>query len=148
MTLLTDPLRARLADLLIEWRAREGSASWGEAADDLEATLRATPEAEEYASLDAARVIQLETAIQGVLDAYSDKGWAKSEMCRRLRAVLHATPDTARPVAPEGKVCGAPAPDRSGRSCDKPAGHDGDHWTYGGNTKTWAAVLATHREPR
>lgn len=35
------------------------------------------------------------------------------------------------------KCCCAPAPDRSGRECNKPLGHDGDHWTYGGNEKTW-----------
>jgi hypothetical protein len=45
-----------------------------------------------------------------------------------------------RPAAPEGNVCGELAPDRSGRSCDKPKGHDGVHWTYGGNTKTWGAA--------
>jgi hypothetical protein len=35
------------------------------------------------------------------------------------------------------RSCCEPAPDRSGRTCDKPKGHDGDHWTYGGNTLTW-----------
>ena len=35
------------------------------------------------------------------------------------------------------RSCCQPAPDRSGRSCDKPSGHDGPHWTYGGNTMTW-----------
>ena len=38
---------------------------------------------------------------------------------------------------PLKEVCGTPAPDRSGRLCDKPHGHPGDHWTYGGNTLTW-----------
>lgn len=36
-------------------------------------------------------------------------------------------------------VCGEHAPDRSGRTCDKPKGHDGEHWTYGGTTLTWPA---------
>jgi hypothetical protein len=35
------------------------------------------------------------------------------------------------------RACCVPAPDRSGRTCDKPRGHDGPHWTYGGNTLTW-----------
>ena len=35
------------------------------------------------------------------------------------------------------RCCCEPAPDRSGRECNKPLGHDGDHWTYGGNEKTW-----------
>lgn len=33
--------------------------------------------------------------------------------------------------------CGKRAPDGSGRTCDKPEGHNGDHWTYGGHTLTW-----------
>jgi len=45
--------------------------------------------------------------------------------------------DWAAATRGAGRACGAPAPDRSGRSCDKPAGHEGDHWTYGGNTLTW-----------
>ena len=36
-----------------------------------------------------------------------------------------------------GTVCNASAPDRSGRRCDLGAGHDGVHWTYGGETLTW-----------
>jgi len=35
------------------------------------------------------------------------------------------------------QACMEPSPDRSGRTCDKPKGHDGPHWTYGGNTLTW-----------
>ena len=38
------------------------------------------------------------------------------------------------------KVCGEPTPDRTGRSCDKPRGHDGDHWTYAGHEKTWSQL--------
>lgn len=38
------------------------------------------------------------------------------------------------------KSCNAPAPDRSGRRCDKPLGHDGGHWTYGGATLTWESA--------
>jgi hypothetical protein len=40
--------------------------------------------------------------------------------------------------ADEGRACMEPAPDRSGRRCDKPKGHDGHHWTYGWVTFTWA----------
>jgi hypothetical protein len=36
-----------------------------------------------------------------------------------------------------GKVCGVGAPDRSGRTCDKPAGHAGEHWTFGGDEAKW-----------
>jgi hypothetical protein len=39
------------------------------------------------------------------------------------------------------KACCAPAPDRSGRTCDKPAGHSGEHWTYGGATLRWPLVM-------
>jgi len=35
------------------------------------------------------------------------------------------------------RTCHEPAPDRSGRVCDKPKGHADPHWTYGGNTLTW-----------
>jgi hypothetical protein len=41
---------------------------------------------------------------------------------------------------PQGRSCCEPAPDRSGRTCDKPKSHDGDHWTYGGKTLTWRAA--------
>jgi hypothetical protein len=45
------------------------------------------------------------------------------------------------------KVCMAAAPDRSGRTCDKPKGHDGDHWTYGGDCLAWSdAGLPSARE--
>jgi DnaJ-class molecular chaperone len=40
-------------------------------------------------------------------------------------------------AVPLPKCCGVSAPDRSGRTCDKPRGHDGDHWTYGMETLTW-----------
>ena len=39
--------------------------------------------------------------------------------------------------APAALACECYAPDRSGRTCDKPRGHDGAHWTYGGATLTW-----------
>jgi hypothetical protein len=29
--------------------------------------------------------------------------------------------------------------------CDKPKGHDGPHWTYGGNELTWPAAVAPER---
>jgi hypothetical protein len=57
-------------------------------------------------------------------------------------------------MAEHGKVCGAPAPDRSGRTCDRPAGHADylGHWTYGGNELRWghdyAAELERQREDR
>lgn len=38
-------------------------------------------------------------------------------------------------------ACGATAPDRSGRTCDKPTGHVGDHWSYDLETVAWAAAL-------
>src|SRR5262245_18800748 len=41
------------------------------------------------------------------------------------------------PSDPVTRCCMAPAPDRSGRTCDKPMGHDGEHWTYGGDTLMW-----------
>jgi len=59
----------------------------------------------------------------------------------KLRAAIEAS-TLATPVRPSEeprRSCCAPAPDRSGRSCDKPAGHDGEHWTYGGNTLTWSS---------
>ena len=40
------------------------------------------------------------------------------------------------------KACCAPAPDNSGRTCDKPKRHTGDHWTYGGETLTWPSDRA------
>lgn len=65
------------------------------------------------------------------------------------RKLAGLTPDGERieqplPLPPSSvsaqvvKCCNAPAPDRSWRVCDKPEGHDGDHWTYGGNELTWA----------
>lgn len=45
--------------------------------------------------------------------------------------------ETVEGEAVKGQACCDPAPDRSGRSCDKPRGHDGEHWTYGGDTLTW-----------
>jgi hypothetical protein len=45
------------------------------------------------------------------------------------------------------KCCMMPAPDNTGRRCDKPAGHDGPHWTYGMDGKEWpAASEASVRE--
>lgn len=38
------------------------------------------------------------------------------------------------------QACCAPTPDRTGRTCDKPKGHSGPHWTYGGGTMTWDEV--------
>jgi hypothetical protein len=38
------------------------------------------------------------------------------------------------------KCCMMPAPDNTGRRCDKPAGHDGPHWTYGMDGKEWPAA--------
>jgi hypothetical protein len=46
-----------------------------------------------------------------------------------------ASPGASAP--PLRYCCCEPAPDRSGRTCDKPKGHEGDHCTYGGNEKTW-----------
>lgn len=37
----------------------------------------------------------------------------------------------------DGRACCEPTPDRSGRTCDRPKGHDGQHWTYGGSALTW-----------
>lgn len=37
-------------------------------------------------------------------------------------------------------ACGEPGPDRSGRSCDLPKGHAGEHGSYGGGRLTWAPV--------
>lgn len=54
---------------------------------------------------------------------------------------------TASAVAPTAtagagkRCCNEPAPDRSGRTCDYQEGHEGPHWTYGGNTLTWANEL-------
>ena len=60
-------------------------------------------------------------------------------VCRESDFHRHPTADPPARL-PEARVCGVPAPDRSGRACDKPKGHDGDHWTYGGDTKTWARL--------
>jgi hypothetical protein len=38
-------------------------------------------------------------------------------------------------------ACNAPAPDRSGRHCDKPKAHADDHWTYGGHGLTWPRTI-------
>lgn len=54
-----------------------------------------------------------------------------------------STPLAAAPVscAPaDRRCCCAPAPDRSGRRCDKPRGHAGDHWTFAGHATTWRAT--------
>lgn len=45
----------------------------------------------------------------------------------------------ARVPEPPKRACMEPAPDRTGRTCDKPQGHDGDHWTYGMDGLTWPA---------
>jgi hypothetical protein len=67
------------------------------------------------------------------------------EACRTLAesieaALLEAVEAAlaASPVEPLPKCCGAPAPDGSVRTCDKPAGHEGGHWSYGGNSIAWA----------
>ena len=39
------------------------------------------------------------------------------------------------------------APDMSTRSCDKPKGHEGNHWTYGGRTLEWPTVALETEEP-
>jgi hypothetical protein len=57
------------------------------------------------------------------------------QLSNATRAALLALP------ADSVLACRAPAPDRSGRLCDKPSGHTGDHWTYGGDEKTWPADL-------
>jgi hypothetical protein len=44
------------------------------------------------------------------------------------------------------KCCMMRAPDNTGRTCDKPAGHDGPHWTYGMDGKEWPAAPAGERE--
>jgi hypothetical protein len=54
-------------------------------------------------------------------------------------------PQTRRP---DERSCCQPAPDRSGRQCNKPLGHDGDHWTYGGHTLTWSDPEAVDRSLR
>jgi len=51
-----------------------------------------------------------------------------------LDALCNATGETLE----HKRVCGQPAPDRSGRYCDKPSGHTGEHWTYGGNELLWS----------
>jgi hypothetical protein len=53
-------------------------------------------------------------------------------------AALSPAPPASSPPEPK-RSCMQPAPDRSGRTCDKPRGHDGEHWTYGGHTLTWAS---------
>lgn len=64
-------------------------------------------------------------------DAYRDV----MEKWRRTLASL-LTPSSLE----QGEACNAPTPDRSGRRCNKPRGHDGLHWTYGGNTMSWSAA--------
>lgn len=46
-----------------------------------------------------------------------------------------------------GQACCRPAPDRSGRSCDKPKGHGGEHWSYGGGGISWQADVAPSLPP-
>lgn len=58
---------------------------------------------------------------------------------RELIDELMQHTDAARKEAVPGRGCAEPAPDGSGRRCDKPKGHAGDHWTYGGRELTWAA---------
>ena len=48
--------------------------------------------------------------------------------------------DLLDPPSPKEPVmaCMVPTPDRTGRTCDRPRGHDGDHWTYGMATLSWS----------
>lgn len=51
-------------------------------------------ELQELLSAQQAEIARLREGIKGVINAYGDKGWAKSEMCRRLGDLLHvAIPD-------------------------------------------------------
>lgn len=46
-----------------------------------------------------ARILHLEAAMTGVIEAYGDNGWARSEMCRRLRAALAHSLGDAQEIA-------------------------------------------------
>jgi len=73
------------------------------------------------------------------VDALSHKG--RPPRSRRDAQLLIAAARliATHPAYAPATVCNAPAPDRSGRSCDLVAEHAGAHWTYGGAGYTWAA---------
>jgi hypothetical protein len=56
----------------------------------------------------------------------------------RLQILEWANRLAAAPASAPPQACCTPSPD-GWRTCDKPKGHDGDHWTYGGATLTWPA---------
>lgn len=47
------------------------------------------------------------------------------------------SPSGVQALGSSSPVCCSPAPDRTGRTCDLPRGHEGDHWTYGMAALSW-----------
>lgn len=94
-------------------------------------------------------IAQREELSDGITDdefvtLFSEMPWTVEEwrellqLLRDAAELLHA--DAAHPRSSPAllpQACYANAPDRSGRMCDKPKGHDGPHWTYGGGTLEW-----------
>lgn len=82
----------------------------------------------------AIRQIQA-NAFRTVVEIYRDGRAARINIKKTHQAIEHlANQLDPQPIAP---ACSIPCPNGSGRTCDKPNGHPGEHWTYGSDTKTW-----------
>lgn len=166
MTPLSHP-DGRLRELITQWRdaARQSTSdaysnAFESCADELEALLAAVP-VEEAAQLPRVAVGgRMERSIADFLRACDIHLVAQQESIMPDNALIAVLCDAVRLarehlqlLASPGPVAGAvqraccePAPDHSGRTCDKPSGH-ADHWTYGGDTLTWASPAVAGAVP-
>ena len=103
--------------------------------DSLIAALRACADAQERPAVDRAYDCGCYWA-SGNLVACPEHSPEQARISARLKAEAPAAP-AALP-----QTCREPAPDCSGRNCDKPKGHSGEHWTFGGSGLTWPAAPA------
>lgn len=129
-----------------------------EAADQLADLLRVEAHGEVHGKLQAAEFFETVSAILedrpvASTGEYVHVTWCNAsrhqpvgnDMCvcpigRRIKALKgEAGRSAPEPPTPK-RSCMAPAPDRSTRTCDRPEGHDGPHWTYGMNTLTWESA--------
>lgn len=121
-----------------EW-GREREAVYIECADAIR-TLLAEGDAQEPPQPQHALTIYFgrfltEQEWRAVVDAV--RAYVPFEHLLEANAITSSEARDSRPAPPLQQSCCEPTPDRTGRSCDKPQGHDGDHWTYGMDGLTW-----------
>jgi hypothetical protein len=139
----TPHLNLRLHALMAKWRESDAPAAVLAGYDETCNTYEVCANELEALAAGCAPTIEPAPDVKGI-DAFVAELHENHYAPAGIKTVLlafaaHVRRQSSSHGAVPARSCCEPAPDRSGRSCDKPQGHDGDHWTYGGTTLTWAA---------